>query len=219
MFGFRLPENFNRPYSANSITDFWRRWHMSLSRWFRDYVYIPLGGNRKGRARTYVNLSIIFLLTGLWHGAAWTFIVWGAYHGALMVIERLTGIGTRDPKSVAENVVRRAVTMLLVVVGWVFFRAIDIGQAGSFLKTMFTWVPGPRSDALIAATTNQSMVMLAVGLLVVLMPARLVMGRFIEDYLSKPALVFRLAVLFVFLPYAAIQAAAGTFSPFLYFQF
>ncbi|MTD14124.1 MBOAT family protein [Nakamurella sp. YIM 132087] len=219
MFGFRLPENFNRPYSANSITDFWRRWHMSLSRWFRDYVYIPLGGNRKGPIRTYVNLSIIFLLTGFWHGAAWTFVVWGAYHGLLMVIERLTGLGTRDPKSVVEDVIRRVVTMLLVIVGWVFFRAVDMDQAWAFLRAMFWPVSGGRSDALIAATTNQGLVMLVIGLLVVMMPASVVMGRVIEDYKSRPAAVFRYVVLFVLAPYAAISAAAGTFSPFLYFQF
>ena len=207
MFGFRLPENFNRPYSANSITDFWRRWHMSLSRWFRDYVYIPLGGNRKGRPRDLPQpVDHLPADRPLARRGLDVHRLGRSITASLMVIERLTGIGTRDPKSIAENVVRRAVTMLLVVVGWVFFRAIDIGQAGSFLKTMFTWVPGPRSDALIAATTNQSMVMLAVGLLVVLMPARLVMGRFIEDYLSKPALVFRLAVLFVF---AALRGDPG----------
>ena len=91
MFGFRFPENFNRPYSAVSITDFWRRWHMSLSRWFRDYVYIPLGGRAAAR-RDRPQPLIVFLLTGLWHGAAWTFIVWGLYHGTLLVIERVSGI-------------------------------------------------------------------------------------------------------------------------------
>jgi len=88
MLGFRLPENFARPYSSVTVTEFWRRWHMSLSRWFRDYVYIPLGGNRHGVAKTYRNLGIVFVLTGFWHGANWTFLVWGLYHGALLVIER-----------------------------------------------------------------------------------------------------------------------------------
>ena len=93
MLGFRLPENFNRPYSAVSITDFWRRWHMTLSRWFRDYVYIPLGGSRGSERATYRNLLIVFVLTGFWHGAAWTFVVWGLYHGAWMLLER--GMGWR----------------------------------------------------------------------------------------------------------------------------
>ncbi len=219
MFGFRLPENFNRPYSANSITDFWRRWHMSLSRWFRDYVYIPLGGNRKGKGRTYLNLFAIFFLTGFWHGAAWTFLAWGMYHGVLMVIERLTGLGQRDPESVAENVIRRVVTMLLVLIGWVFFRASGFSQGMHFLKAMFTPVGGPRSDQLLAGMTHQATVMLVFGLLVVLMPAKLVMGRVIESFHSRSAGAFRVAVLCVLAPYAAVLAAAGTFSPFLYFQF
>ena len=92
MLGFRLPENFARPYSSVTVTEFWRRWHMSLSRWFRDYVYIPLGGNRRGVARTYRNLAVVFVLTGFWHGAAWTYLVWGLYHGALLVVERAFGL-------------------------------------------------------------------------------------------------------------------------------
>ena len=89
MFGFRFPENFNRPYSPYSITDFWRRWHITLSNWFRDYLYIPLGGNGGLGARTYVNLLIVFFATGLWHGANWTFVIWGLYHGSIMLIERV----------------------------------------------------------------------------------------------------------------------------------
>ncbi len=91
MLGFRLPENFNRPYSSVSITDFWRRWHVTLSRWFRDYVYISLGGNRRGERATYRNLAIVFILTGFWHGAQWAFVLWGLYHGAWMLIERRMG--------------------------------------------------------------------------------------------------------------------------------
>ena len=106
MIGFRLPENFDRPYSAVSVTDFWRRWHMSLSRWFRDYLYIPLGGNRGSSLATYRNLFIVFLLTGFWHGAAWTFVVWGLFHGVLLAIERATGLARIPDDAVA--VPRRA---------------------------------------------------------------------------------------------------------------
>ncbi len=126
MFGFRLPENFDRPYSAASITDFWRRWHMSLSRWFRDYVYIPLGGNRARRGETYRNLIIVFVATGLWHGANWTFLVWGLYHGALMLVERATGTGAVTATGPAL-VLRRALTFLLVVVGWVLLPGREHG--------------------------------------------------------------------------------------------
>jgi len=219
MLGFRLPENFDRPYSADSITDFWRRWHMSLSRWFRDYVYIPLGGNRAGKFNTYRNLAIIFFLTGLWHGAAWTFIIWGVYHGALMVIERLTGVGTRQSNSLAESVIRRLFTFFLVVVGWVFFRAQGLHEALTFLHAMFWPTAGPIPDTITAAWSTQGAVFLAFGVLVVFMPRNVVMGRVIEDFTSKWSRVFRIVVICLFTPYAAIAVAAGTFSPFLYFQF
>jgi alginate O-acetyltransferase complex protein AlgI len=219
MFGFRLPENFDRPYSASSITDFWRRWHMSLSRWFRDYVYIPLGGNRRGDASTYRNLFIVFVLTGFWHGAEWTFLVWGLFHGGLLIVERLFGYGEAAPRGLTELAVRRALTLLLVAVGWVFFRAGDIGAAMSYLETMFVPTTGPVPDAVLAVRTNQRLVVLAAASLVFVMPTNLVMGRLVERFDNRPAAVLRTAVLFLGAPYAAIAVAAGTFSPFLYFQF
>jgi alginate O-acetyltransferase complex protein AlgI len=219
MFGFRLPENFDRPYSAHSITDFWRRWHMSLSRWFRDYVYIPLGGNRGNSAETYRNLLIVFVLTGFWHGAEWTFLVWGLFHGGMLMVERFFGYGGTTPAGIAALVGRRALTLLLVMIGWVFFRAANIGVALNYLRVMFTPTFGPVPDTILAVQTNQRMVILFLGALVFLMPANLVMGRLIERFDSAPASVFRFAILFLVVPYAAIAVAAGTFSPFLYFQF
>jgi alginate O-acetyltransferase complex protein AlgI len=133
-FGFHFPENFNQPYQAKSITDFWRRWHMTLSRWFRDYLYIGLGGNRKGPIRTYINLFMVFFLCGLWHGAAWTFVIWGMFHGLLLVIERiLKNRFNIVPKGYFGN----ALTLLLVMVGWVFFRASSFSGALDFLRAMF----------------------------------------------------------------------------------
>jgi alginate O-acetyltransferase complex protein AlgI len=219
MFGFRLPENFDRPYSAWSITDFWRRWHMSLSRWFRDYVYIPLGGNRGGEAKTYRNLFIVFVLTGFWHGAEWTFLVWGLFHGGLLIVERLAGYGESHPVGAVSVAGRRALTLLLVAIGWVFFRAEDMGVALNYLQTMFVPTTGPVPDTILAVQTNQRMFVLAAASLVFLMPADLVLGRLIERFDYRPATVLRAAVLFVAVPYAAIAVAAGTFSPFLYFQF
>jgi alginate O-acetyltransferase complex protein AlgI len=219
MFGFRLPENFDRPYSASSITDFWRRWHMSLSRWFRDYVYIPLGGNRGGEGRTYRNLFIVFVLTGFWHGAEWTFLVWGLFHGGLLIVERLAGYGEAAPRGLPEVVVRRALTLLLVAIGWVFFRAENIGVALRYLRTMFVPTSGPVPDAIVAVQTNQRMVVLALASLVFVMPANLVLGRLIERVDYRPAGLMRGAVMFAAAPYAAMVVAAGTFSPFLYFQF
>jgi alginate O-acetyltransferase complex protein AlgI len=220
MFGFRLPENFARPYSAVSVTDFWRRWHLSLSRWFRDYLYIPLGGNRGSPWRTYRNLSIVFLLTGLWHGANWTFIVWGAFHGALLIFERATGLD-QPPKGIARVVVRRLVTLLLVVVGWVFFRSPSMAVAWSMLGDMF-WPAGAAiSDLVDAALTRQREVTLALSMLVVLLPGWLVIGRILDDERrrDRTAQALRVVASSILAPIGALTVAAGTFSPFLYFQF
>jgi alginate O-acetyltransferase complex protein AlgI len=129
MFGLRIPQNFNAPYRALGISDFWHRWHISLSSWLRDYLYIPLGGNRKGEARTYANLIVTMLLGGLWHGANWTFVVWGAYHGTLLALGRLMG----PLVAPLPELVRRAGTFLLVVLGFVIFRSSDLGMAGAWL--------------------------------------------------------------------------------------
>lgn len=134
MFGFDFPQNFNRPYLATSIKDFWRRWHITLSSWLRDYLYIPLGGNRKGKARTYLNLIIVFALCGLWHGANWTFVVWGLFHGIFLVLERLPFL---QKLKKTPRVFKHIYTLFVVVIGWVFFRADTVGYAFSFIGNMF----------------------------------------------------------------------------------
>ncbi|MDQ1495483.1 MAG: alginate O-acetyltransferase complex protein AlgI [Actinomycetota bacterium] len=216
MFGFQLPENFNRPYSAASITDFWRRWHMSLSRWFRDYLYIPLGGNRGSRLQTYRNLYIVFALTGFWHGANWTFLVWGLYHGTLLVIERVTGWG--DPQT-AWRPLQRAATQLLVIVGWVLFRADSLPRAGHILGAMF--VPTGHGLPLTVSTalTHRAFLVFVLALIVFLLPRDFVMGRFVEFGTSRSAIATKLAYVAVVAPVAAALVAVGTFSPFLYYQF
>ena len=133
MFGFTLPENFNYPYISRSITEFWRRWHMSLSGWFRDYLYIPLGGNRLGVGRTYLNLIIVFFLCGLWHGASWTFVVWGLFHGAFLVLERI-GLGKWLAR--AWRPFGHIYAMIVVMVGWTFFRADNFDVAAAFIAAM-----------------------------------------------------------------------------------
>jgi alginate O-acetyltransferase complex protein AlgI len=135
LLGFQFPQNFNSPYAAVSLQDFWRRWHMTLSRWLRDYLYIPLGGNRKGRLLTYRNLMLTMLLGGLWHGAAWTFVVWGGIHGLGLSIERATGW---RPTSVAAKWFGRILTFHVVCFGWIFFRADSFGRAGDVIARLFT---------------------------------------------------------------------------------
>jgi alginate O-acetyltransferase complex protein AlgI len=140
LLGFHFPVNFRRPYLASSITDFWHRWHMSLSRWLRDYLYIPLGGNRHGRLMTYRNLMLTMLLGGLWHGASWNFVMWGGYHGALLSIERMLGLkhAPEENRWAFFYPIRAILTFALVMVGWVFFRAVNFHDSIYVLQQMFT---------------------------------------------------------------------------------
>jgi alginate O-acetyltransferase complex protein AlgI len=132
LFGLRIPQNFDAPYRAAGIRDFWRRWHISLSTFLRDYLYIRLGGNRRGAFRTHVNLMITMLLGGLWHGANWTFVIWGGYHGVLLILDR----AFEPRRGRVPAAVRRAVTFLLVVIGWVIFRSTSLTMAGTWLSAM-----------------------------------------------------------------------------------
>ena len=136
LFGFRFPENFRYPYAAASVQDFWRRWHISLSSWFRDYVYVPLGGNRGSAGRTHVNLVTVFFLCGLWHGASWTFVIWGLFHGAFLVMERLWAHDPRTPQSLVRRAGGHVYALLVVMVGWVLFRADTLAGAGGVLRAM-----------------------------------------------------------------------------------
>ena len=135
IFGFKFLENFNYPYISKSITEFWRRWHISLSSWFKNYLYIPLGGNRKGRARTYFNLFIVFLATGIWHGASWNFVVWGLWHGLFIIFEKLTGWYKVEGKKVA--LIQHIYALFVVLIGWVMFRADTLSYALDYIKNMF----------------------------------------------------------------------------------
>ncbi len=141
LFGFVFARNFNAPYSAVSITDFWRRWHISLSSWLRNYLYIPLGGNRQGEARTCLNLFATMLLGGLWHGASWTFVLWGALHGAVLAFERI--VGKVAPGLRLPLLFRRSLTLCVVLVGWVLFRSATLSEALDYLGSMFAFSRGP----------------------------------------------------------------------------
>ncbi len=217
MFGFRIPENFRRPYSALSITDFWRRWHITLSNWMRDYLYIPLGGSRVAPARAYLNLFIVFFVTGLWHGANWTFILWGMYHGAILIIERVTGL--RDLPDNRAVVVRRGVTFVLVMFGWVLFRADTVEDAMSVYAAMFTPDSAGFSVAMELAINTWNLGILGLAALVVLLPGWFVGGRYLTETQGTLVNVARAGVLLIALPWATLRMMGGSFSPFLYFQF
>jgi alginate O-acetyltransferase complex protein AlgI len=147
MLGYELEENFNLPYLARSVREFWRRWHMSLSFWIRDYVYISLGGSRKGEIRSYLNLFFAMVLCGLWHGASWTFVFWGAYHGAALAVNRIFNTVKawitfqHDYQFIADGV-SRILTLLTVMIGWVFFRSVDLHQALTIVRHMFWFTDG-----------------------------------------------------------------------------
>lgn len=217
MFGFTFHENFDRPYAATSVTEFWRRWHISLSTWFRDYVYIPLGGNRRSPTRTYVNLLVVFVLTGFWHGANWTFLAWGLYHGAWLVLERLTGLSSR-PVSTAMAWLRRFTTTLVVGFGWVLFRALDISQAMTFVSAMLRPALGLPVSVREVLTT-QRVFFSIIGLAAVLLMGSESVGARLTGVRSLRLDAFRVFVVALIGPLALMYALSSDFSPFLYFQF
>ena len=212
MFGFVIPKNFASPYLAESITDFWRRWHISLSTWLRDYLYIPLGGNRKGPRRTYINLAAIMLLGGLWHGANWTFVVWGAYHGSLLAFERWRG--KTAPYDWLPRGARVAFTFVLVLISWVLFRSPTITAAIHYLGAM----AGANSSAgpaiLLGAEIYTPYSLAILGLCALLSFQRLEVYDWVER-LDWPR-AFALVPLFL-LAIAAMFTQG--LNPFLYFQF
>jgi alginate O-acetyltransferase complex protein AlgI len=215
MFGFRLNENFNKPYISCSITEFWRRWHISLSTWIRDYLYIPLGGNRVAPWHRYLNLWVCFLASGLWHGAAWTYVAWGAYNGVFLVLERLFLLRWLDRM---PRVAANAWTFIVTVAGWLVFRAVSLGQADIMFSAMLH--PGRPSSVVGLYRTPLMMAAMAAAALVSFLPRVPGFDRAQQGVVAAPAgraaLDLVLSLLFVF---ALAKALADPFKPFLYFRF
>ncbi len=212
MFGFVFPKNFSSPYKSASITEFWRRWHISLSTWLREYLYIPLGGNRNGRVRTALNLLIVMFLGGLWHGASWNFIIWGLLHGGLLGFER-----SRERRSLyfkLRRPLRIAMTFVLVVLAWVFFRAETLPGALSYLGSMFGLALVPETSLLLGGIIYQPYFLL------VMVIASLVVWRAPQSWdwtrelsLGKSILI---AILMLF---SIILLTLQSYNPFIYFNF
>jgi len=217
LFGFNFPENFKRPYSSVSITDFWRRWHITLGRWFRDYLYIPLGGNQKGAGRTCLNLSLVFILCGLWHGANLTFVLWGIFHGALLMLERISGI--RNLPAEKYQTVRRAATLLLVILGWVVFRSANIFQAFEFISRMFTVTDLPVSYELSLVMNYRNVLFLMTALTVFFMPRDFSGMRYLMGRKGPIPLFTGVLMILLLLPYCAALIIGGADAPFIYFRF
>lgn len=219
MFGFHFLENFNYPYISKSITEFWRRWHMSLSSWFRDYIYIPLGGNQKGTVRTFVNLFIVWLLTGFWHGAAWNFILWGLYFYVILMIEK---IGLKKLLEKAPSWIQHVYTLFFVNLSWVIFSYDDIHTLGVVMKRMFGFGEIPVWNS---STTYYVLGYLLIFLIMALgstpAPKKLA-ERLGERVLAKRAyltVVMEVLFMVIVLLLATASLASDAFNPFLYFRF
>jgi alginate O-acetyltransferase complex protein AlgI len=217
MFGFDFKENFNYPYVSRSITEFWRRWHISLSSWFRDYLYIPLGGNRRGALRTYANLLAVFFLCGLWHGASWAFVCWGLYHGGFLVLER-AGLGRRLESAPAP--LRHAYALLGVLVGWVFFRANSFAHAASFLTAMAGLSPATAVEYLPAAYLGSDVVLALLAGVIASAPLVPWLRRLPWEGWQEAALAgVSVAAQALLLLASMMMLAGGTYNPFIYFRF
>lgn len=215
MFGFRFAENFRYPYLADSIQEFWRRWHISLSTWFKEYVYIPLGGNRKGKNRTLLNLFIVFLLTGIWHGANFTFIGWGIFYAVLLIMERLF-LGQLLKKN-RFKVINHIYTMFAVMIAWVLFRSDTIYQAGSIIRGLFDF--SGNNFQILSFLSNKLILFMIAGI-AFCGPVQSRYGRWYRRH-KKDARVMRWDLVFqvVLLVLSILSLVGGTYNPFIYFQF
>lgn len=216
MFGFNIHENFNHPYISTSIKDFWRRWHISLSTWFKEYLYIPLGGNREGTLKTYRNLMIVFFLTGLWHGASWSFVVWGLFHGTFLVLERIFPI----EKVLHFRLFQSIYTLLVVMIGWVFFRADNLGAALAYLNRMFV----PYEMDSYGKYLSNEFVYVAIIAFVACGFGALAYKKIFEAVkkVQIGELVLRAvnpAFCIVIAYYSVLLLASNTYNPFIYFRF
>ncbi|MGZ3941962.1 MAG: MBOAT family O-acyltransferase, partial [Bacteroidia bacterium] len=217
MFGFEFPENFNLPYIASSIQDFWKRWHISLSSFFRDYLYIPLGGNKKGKVRTYINMVIVFLLTGFWHGANYTFILWGLLHGTFLLIERT---GFKDFLERIPMFLRRSYTFIIVLLLWIPFRSDNIKYSMSFFRSLLPNGNDLKLDLVGSYFTTDFIIALSVAFILAFNLHSLI-GKLLARLIPAPGIGGIISTFFLFsvLFFSAVYLIAGTYNPFIYYQF
>ncbi len=223
MFGFHFEENFNYPLACRDIRDFWRRWHISLSRWFRDYVYIPLGGNRRGRTREEWNLFTVWLLTGIWHGANWTFIAWGLFYFAVLTLERRTGL-PQGLKKAWQQPLRRLYALAVVVIAWVLFRSNTLSDALAYLSNMFGVGASGLADDFFTyyISASYGVLLAAVAFAFPIVPR---IERYCEEAFANNVCaqrrveVVRLAILLLLFALSVIVSVKSTYNPFIYFNF
>jgi len=213
MFGFNFPENFNHPYMATSITDFWRRWHISLSTWFRDYLYIPLGGNNGGSLFQIRNLFIVWLATGLWHGASWNFILWGLYYFVFLVLEKFL---LADVLKKIPSIIKRIATLLVITVGWVIFRLEDFQAMGTALSRMFVYNPLNTTSFLF----DYQPILYTVPFMLAGIFFSFPLYKKMEDKITGPGMRMALDVTLLIVFMVSIMFLAGeNYNPFIYYRF
>lgn len=217
IFGFKFMENFNYPYISKSITEFWRRWHISLSTWFKEYVYIPLGGNRHGKLNTLKNLGIVFLLTGIWHGAAWNFIFWGMWHGFFIILEKIINIKEFEKKYTQKWVhfLQHIYCIFAFVIGWVMFRAETMSYALTYLKNMFGFVKIHDIVYGFSYYIDTFEIIIFVAAILCSVPLFSKMLE-VKNKLAKCVINIWLIILFIL---SSATIAASTYNPFIYFRF
>jgi alginate O-acetyltransferase complex protein AlgI len=226
MFGFAFLENFDTPYIAQSLREFWRRWHISLSTWFRDYLYIPMGGNRGSELRTGANLLTVFFLCGLWHGASWTFVAWGLYHGLFLVLER-TPFGAWLER--LPRVLRHGYAIVVVMLGWVLFRADSFPAAWAYFGALSAWAPEAAAQPLARYASREAIWAVAAGVVFsapIWAWLRARAGRFaharsrgVATALEAGGVALETGLVVLLLVACAASLAGGTYNPFIYFRF
>lgn len=221
MFGFRFNENFNLPYTSKNISEFWRRWHISLSSWFRDYVYIPLGGNRK---RVYLNLAIVFLLTGMWHGASWHFIAWGVWNGFFIILERY--IRNRRAKefqvkvSVFKTIISKIYALLIINFGWVLFRAPHTKDFVEYVATMFGIIKADKVGYTVFWYLDKWTITIMILAIFFASSIPTKIGCLLKAHIAEKGLnIMKYIMLLLLLYFSMIRIVSGTYNPFIYFQF
>lgn len=213
LFGFKFPENFNYPYISRSITEFWRRWHISLSTWFKEYLYIPLGGNRRGNV--YFNLVVVFLVTGLWHGASWNFVIWGLWHGLFMIIERL--IRDKAWYKKIPLIIKIFITLFIVIIGWVLFKATTLKEGLRYLSIMFGLVNFSNITFEFTYFISRKFILLIIIGIIASTP---IPKNIFNRYKGVKAfeLIKTILIILLFIV-SIIFMVNSTYSPFIYFQF
>lgn len=221
MFGFHFLENFEHPYMSKTVSEFWRRWHISLGSWFRDYVYIPLGGSRVSKWRLVCNLFVVWILTGIWHGANWTFIVWGAMYFLLLTIEKLTGIEKRIKNHALVSVIYRVFTLLCVICGWVMFRANSLNDGMKYMKAMFGGAPNGFWSGMTGSMWEQYIIILIIAIIFCIDWKTIVPIKYFTytDEMPTWMYFFKVIVYAVLAVVSVSFTVASTYNPFIYFNF